>query len=76
MLLLMPVQAIRIAMRNRSRAGDLRTALAYGILTVVGKWFQMLGQLLYLRDRIAGRHARLIEHKASGSMVERAASVS
>ena len=65
----------RIATRNRSRAGSPRAALAYGVLTVVGKWFQMFGQLLYIRDRLSGRHARLIEYKFAGSRAKRATSL-
>jgi GT2 family glycosyltransferase len=58
-----PAQAARIAVRNRTRAGGLRPALAYGALTMVGKFLQVAGHGLYLRDRRAGRHARLIEYK-------------
>ena len=58
------VQAARIAARNWSRAGGSRGALTYGMLTVVGKGFQMAGQLLYTRDRLVGRHARLIEYNS------------
>jgi GT2 family glycosyltransferase len=72
--LALPAQALRIAARNRVRSGGLRVALAYGILTVTGKWFQMTGQLLYLRDRFAGRHARLIEYKSVATGTRRAAS--
>ena len=60
---ILPAQAARIAVKNRGRAGSLPAALAYGGLTVLSKWFQLAGQLLYLRDRLAGRHARLIEYK-------------
>jgi GT2 family glycosyltransferase len=59
----LPAQAVRVAVKNRARAGGAREALAYGALTVVSKWLQAAGQLLYLRDRLAGRHARLIEYK-------------
>jgi GT2 family glycosyltransferase len=72
--LTLPAQMVRIAARNRSRAGSPRAALAYGVLTVVGKWFQMFGQLLYTRDRLAGRHARLIEYKLAGPRAKRATS--
>jgi GT2 family glycosyltransferase len=58
------VQALRIARRHRAAAGSAGTALAYGALTVLGKGVQVAGQALYLRDRLAGRHARLIEYKA------------
>jgi glycosyltransferase involved in cell wall biosynthesis len=63
----LPAQAARIAWRNRWRGGGPRAALAYGALTMVGKFYQMAGQLLYLRDRFAGRHARLIEYKFVGT---------
>ena len=37
--------------------------MAYGVLTIIGKFFQMGGQCLFVRDRLRGRHARLIEYK-------------
>jgi GT2 family glycosyltransferase len=63
LVLLLPAQAVRIAARNRTRAGGPGAALAYGVLTMVGKFFQMAGQCLYVRDWLTGRHARLIEYK-------------
>jgi GT2 family glycosyltransferase len=66
LLVLAPAaQAVRIAVRNRTRAGDPGSALAYGVLTMVGKFFQAAGQCLFVRDRRAGRQARLIEYKSS-----------
>lgn len=63
-LLAAPIaQAGRIARKNRPRAGSRKAAAAYGLLTMLGKLFQAAGQCLYLRDRLAGRHARLIEYK-------------
>jgi hypothetical protein len=35
----------------------------------------MFGQLLYIRDRLSGRHARLIEYKFAGSRAKRATSL-
>jgi GT2 family glycosyltransferase len=72
--LALPAQALRIAARNRTRVGDLGTALAYGILTMVGKFFQLAGQGLYIRDRLVGRHARLIEYKLVTPVTEQATS--
>jgi GT2 family glycosyltransferase len=69
------VQAARIAARNWSRAGGSRGALTYGMLTVVGKGFQMAGQLLYTRDRLVGRHARLIEYKFTTPGARQTASI-
>jgi len=62
-------QAARIATRHRRRdpAGGLALAAAYGALTMVSKPLQAAGQLAYLRDRRAGRHARLIEYKAAAA---------
>jgi hypothetical protein len=37
---------------------------------MVGKFFQMAGQCLYICDRLAGRHARLIEYKFAAEMTE------
>ena len=65
--LALPAQVVRIAARNRSRAGGLRAALAYGVLTMVGKWFQTgrSGRSTSATGS-RGRHARLIEYKFAG----------
>jgi GT2 family glycosyltransferase len=63
--LMLPAQAVRIAWKMRERAGGLKPALAYGALTVLSKWLHMAGQFTYFRDRMAGRHARLIEYKST-----------
>jgi GT2 family glycosyltransferase len=60
---ILPAQAVRIAVKNRASAGSPRAALAYGALTVASKGIQLFGQALYLRDRLAGHHARRIEYK-------------
>ncbi|MFO0907057.1 MAG: WecB/TagA/CpsF family glycosyltransferase [Isosphaeraceae bacterium] len=62
-LAILPAQALRIARRNRDRFGDARSALLYGLLTVGSKFLHVYGQILYVRDRVLGRGARLIEHK-------------
>jgi hypothetical protein len=72
--LALPTQASRIAVRNRTRAGSFPTALAYGVLTIIGKFFQMGGQCLFLRDWLVGRHARLIEYKFATPVTEQAVS--
>jgi GT2 family glycosyltransferase len=60
---LLPLQAIRIALKVRSKSIDWRTALAYGTLTIVGKWPQLLGHIAYFRDIRRSRGLRLIEYK-------------
>ena len=61
----LPLQVIRVAVRVRKRAPDWRTALAYGVLTMIGKWANWLGQVRYQRDRRAGNNTRLIDYKAA-----------
>ena len=60
-----PLQALRIAVRARGRVGNWKTALAYGLLTMIGKWANWLGQVRYQRDRRAGNNTRLIDYKAA-----------
>jgi hypothetical protein len=62
---LLPLQIIRLTVRARRRAGAWPTAFAYGVLTMIGKWANLVGQLRYFRDRSAGRNTRLIEYKTS-----------
>jgi hypothetical protein len=61
---ILPLQMARLALRVRHRVPDGKTALAYGVLTMIGKWANVLGQFRYVRDRSAGRNTRLIEYKA------------
>jgi GT2 family glycosyltransferase len=64
--LALPAQVLRLAIKARPRLPTLRDALAHGGLLMIGKWGNLLGQLLYFRDRLTGRHARLIEYKGAG----------
>ena len=73
LVLTLPLQMLRIATRVRKRAGSNRNAIAYGILTMLSKWADVVGQLSYRRDRKAGRIARMIEYKGNGGPVARAA---
>jgi len=61
------LQMLRLAIKVWGRSGDFGTALGYGVLTMIGKWGELLGQARFLRDRAAGRHARLIEYKESAA---------
>jgi glycosyltransferase involved in cell wall biosynthesis len=58
-----PLQILKLAIRCGERAGSFSDALAYGTLTVLGKWANVAGQLRYLRDRASGKSTRLIEYK-------------
>ena len=63
----LPIQMARLAIKGLRRGMSAGTALAYGALTMVAKWAQLSGQLGFLRDRAAGRRARLIEYKQAGA---------
>jgi glycosyltransferase involved in cell wall biosynthesis len=69
-LLTLPLQMLRLAIKVRERVESPRTALIYGVLTMVGKWANLAGQVGYLLDRRRGRMARLIEYKRVGEEVE------
>ncbi|WP_084604921.1 glycosyltransferase [Desulfonatronum thioautotrophicum] len=56
-------QGVRIARKEQTGGVDSRQALRFGLLTMLGKWAQLVGHLRYYRDRRAGRQARLIEYK-------------
>jgi hypothetical protein len=66
---LLPLQMLRLALKVRPRVPDWKTALAYGVLTMIGKWANVAGQRRYRRDRAAGRNTRLIEYKACATPI-------
>jgi cellulose synthase/poly-beta-1,6-N-acetylglucosamine synthase-like glycosyltransferase len=66
-LLFLPLQMLRLALKVRKRIRDWPTATAYGVLTMIGKWAHVAGQRQYQRDRAAGKNTRLIDYKAAGS---------
>ena len=55
----------RSSIKIRPRVPDWKTALSYGVLTMVGKWANLYGQFQYFRDRAAGKNTRLIDYKAA-----------
>jgi GT2 family glycosyltransferase len=63
--LTMVLQIARLALKVRKKVDGLRTALAYGALTMVAKWANLAGQAGYTLDRRRGQSARLIEYKAA-----------
>jgi hypothetical protein len=50
--------------KARRRTGGWRNAFAYGLLTMVGKFANVVGQRRYRHDRAAGRNTRMIEYKS------------
>ncbi len=59
----MPAQILRLTAKCFARGVRPRTALAYGALTMLGKWAWFLGQMKYRSDRARGERSRLIEYK-------------
>ncbi|HXE52500.1 MAG TPA: glycosyltransferase [Tepidisphaeraceae bacterium] len=72
-VLLFPLQMLRIAAGVRQRVGHPSDAIAYAFLTMLSKWANVIGQAHYWKDRRAGRIARMIEYKhqspSGGSLV-------
>ena len=62
-VLILPIQMLRMAIKMRSRASRFSDAAAWGVLTMLSKWANLQGQLAYLRDRRNGKTGRLIEYK-------------
>ncbi|WP_435011787.1 glycosyltransferase family 2 protein (plasmid) [Tundrisphaera lichenicola] len=62
--LALPLQMARLAFKIRKRVDGPRTAIAYGVLTMIAKWANLAGQFGYILDRRRGRMARLIEYNA------------
>jgi hypothetical protein len=58
------LQAARLGLRSRKRLG-VRDSYLHGLLTMLAKWANLIGQFRYLRDRTAGRNTRLIEYKSA-----------
>jgi glycosyltransferase involved in cell wall biosynthesis len=58
------LQVIRIAARTKKRGRKAGFSLAYGLLLMLAKWAQLIGQARYILDRRKGQQPRLIEHKA------------
>lgn len=62
----LPLQMARLALRERRKGRDWRTAVGYGVLTMLAKFAHYSGQRQYRRDRRSGKNTRLIDYKAAG----------
>ena len=65
--MLWPLEMVRLALKNRRRVRSMQDALVYGVLTVISRGANVLGQYRYLRDRAAGKNLRLIEYKTDAN---------
>jgi GT2 family glycosyltransferase len=62
-LALYPIQAVKIAVRERRRVGRASVSLLYGFFTMIAKWPQLTGQFLFIKRYITGKNMTIIEHK-------------
>ena len=60
LLLIYPVQVVRLAMRGTRSARENRW---HAFFLVLGKFPEVMGQMSFLYNRLAGKTARLIEYK-------------
>ena len=61
------LQALRISKGVRSKCEDGKTAVAYGVLAMLSKWAQLIGQIKYKMDKRSGKAAVIIEYKEGPS---------
>lgn len=63
LLLVYPLQVLRVAYGRRRQGDTTRASLAYGFFCVLGKFPQMIGQVKYATDQLRRRPSTLIEYK-------------
>lgn len=61
--MLLPIQVMRVAWKGRCQGLCLTDALAYGVLIMLSKWPQTIGQLKRIREGKLHGNASLIEYK-------------
>lgn len=59
------VQFGKIALHANKRLGHVRHALIYALFTVIGKFPQFIGQLLFFKRKLGGGKYFLIEYKSA-----------
>ena len=69
MVSLLTAQMGRLAWRVRRQVQRPGDAVAYGVLMVLDKWANLVGQWEFLRDQRRGRGPRLIEYKGPEARV-------
>ena len=56
------LQFAKITRYAYRRFGKLKHAIIYSIFTVIAKWPQFIGQLIFLRRKILGKEYLIIEY--------------
>lgn len=64
-VLVYPLQALRIARASRRRAGSASAAASYGVFCVIAKWPLWLGQCKFVLVRLSGEQSGPIEYKTA-----------
>lgn len=63
LLVLWPIQVVRVAAGSRNRAGGWANALIYSVFVLLGKVPQVAGQMRRILDYLRRRKPTIIEHK-------------
>ncbi len=58
-----PAHAIKIATNINRRLENWKYSFCYAIFTVIGKWPQLYGQLIFMVEKISRKPLTIIEHK-------------
>ncbi len=68
-LMILPVQALRIATKGMRRGLSIKDACLYGCLMILSKWPQIIGQLRRYREGKSklGKENKVIEQKEGGA---------
>jgi glycosyltransferase involved in cell wall biosynthesis len=57
------VQTCKVVVQINRRLQNIHKSIAYGFFTMIAKWPQMIGQLIFIKQKLTGQHASIIEHK-------------
>jgi GT2 family glycosyltransferase len=57
-----PIQMLRITLDFRRCNSSLKHALIYSFFIIIGKWPQLIGQLLFIKRRFIDKKFSIIEH--------------
>jgi GT2 family glycosyltransferase len=74
-LLIYPLQVIRLALPMRKRAGGFGRAIVWAIFVVLGMTPHFFGLLTYISSRFRGTRTKLIEYKGAGDPVVQSATI-
>ncbi|MCD4664943.1 MAG: glycosyltransferase [Bacteroidales bacterium] len=56
------VQFVKIALRMYKRLGNAKYSIIYSIFTIIGRWPQLIGQLLFVKRKLMRENISIIEY--------------